>query len=167
VDLWWSGKHDNHAGNIRVVTAPDGWPLGYEGGADTITVAFKKPKNGELSDIHKTYNKIHNGIRAIGERGNSLLKMTFKALRNVSLGPWTMGRPRRFDSWNRCFARAVGPQGVSVGPWRSNEVAGLMKLNDPDSQQIIDRVANEVRSSVNTSSTVGRFYAPTATRRSW
>ncbi|KDA43893.1 hypothetical protein BMG523Draft_01275 [Frankia sp. BMG5.23] len=27
VDLWWSGKHANHGGNIQVVTAPDGWPL--------------------------------------------------------------------------------------------------------------------------------------------
>jgi len=84
VDLWWSGKHANHGGNIHVVTAPDGWPLwasevrpgrehdttalrehleilsalvtwiaenrpalgdlGYEGEADTITVAFKKPR---------------------------------------------------------------------------------------------------------------------------
>jgi hypothetical protein len=66
--------------------------LGYEGEADTITVAFKKPQGGELSDIQKTYNTVHNGIRAIGERGNSLLKMTFKALRNVSLCPQTIGR---------------------------------------------------------------------------
>jgi hypothetical protein len=27
VDLRWSGKHDNHGGNIQVLTAPDGWPL--------------------------------------------------------------------------------------------------------------------------------------------
>jgi hypothetical protein len=27
VDLWWSGKHRHHGGNIQVVTAPDGWPL--------------------------------------------------------------------------------------------------------------------------------------------
>ncbi len=27
VDLWWSGKHHHHGGNIRVVSAPDGWPL--------------------------------------------------------------------------------------------------------------------------------------------
>jgi hypothetical protein len=66
--------------------------LGYEGEADTITVAFKKPKNGELTDIQKTFNKAHNGLRAIGERGNSLLKMTFKALRNVSLCPWRIGK---------------------------------------------------------------------------
>jgi hypothetical protein len=27
VDLWWSGKHDQHGGNIQVITAPDRWPL--------------------------------------------------------------------------------------------------------------------------------------------
>src|SRR5512142_1885837 len=27
VDLWWSGKHHRHGGNVQVVTAPDGWPL--------------------------------------------------------------------------------------------------------------------------------------------
>ena len=32
-----------------------------------------------------------NGKRAIGERGNSLLKTTFKALRNISLCPWKIG----------------------------------------------------------------------------
>lgn len=132
VDLWWSGKHANHGGNIQVITAPDGWPLwtsqvrpgrehdttalrehleilpalvtwiaenrpalgdlGYEGEADTITVAFKKPKGGQLTDEQKTHNKAHNGKRAIGERGNSLLKMTFKALRNISLCPWRIGK---------------------------------------------------------------------------
>ncbi len=27
VDLWWSGKHKHHGGNIQVISAPDGWPL--------------------------------------------------------------------------------------------------------------------------------------------
>jgi hypothetical protein len=66
--------------------------LGYEGAADIITVAFKKPKDGELSAIQKTFNKAHNGVRAVAERGNSLLKTTFKALRNVSLCPWKIGK---------------------------------------------------------------------------
>jgi hypothetical protein len=66
--------------------------LGYEGEAATITVAFKKPTGGDLTDIQKTFNKAHNGVRAIGERGNSLLKTTFKALRNVSLCPWKIGK---------------------------------------------------------------------------
>jgi hypothetical protein len=131
VDLWWSGKHDNHGGNIQVITAPDGWPLwtspvragrehdttalrehgilplltawadddlrvlgdlGYEGEATTITVAFKKPRNGACTDVQQQFNRAHNGVRAIGERGYSLLKATFKALRNVSLCPWSIGK---------------------------------------------------------------------------
>lgn len=131
VDLWWSGKHANHGGNVQVITAPDGWPiwtsgvrpgrehdttavrthteilpaltaasmdlrslgdLGYEGEAATITVAFKKPKDNQLTALQQQFNKTHNGIRAIGERGNSLLKMTFKALRNISLDPWRIGK---------------------------------------------------------------------------
>jgi len=131
VDLWWSGKHAHHGGNVQVITAPDGWPLwtspvrpgrehdttalrahthilpaladaagdlralgdlGYEGEADTITVAFKTPKGANLTDQQKMFNKAHNGIRAIGERGNSVLKTTFKALRNISLDPWRIGR---------------------------------------------------------------------------
>jgi hypothetical protein len=40
--------------------------LGYEGESDTITVAFKKPKGGELTEEQKTHNKAHNGKRAIG-----------------------------------------------------------------------------------------------------
>jgi DDE superfamily endonuclease len=131
VDLWWSGKHANHGGNVQVITAPDGWPLwtsdvrpgrehdttalrehddilpalatwiaenlpalgdlGYEGESDTITVAFKKPKGGELTEEQKTHNKSHNGKRAVGERGNSLLKTSFKALRNISVCPWRIG----------------------------------------------------------------------------
>ena len=131
VDLWWSGKHHTHGGNIQVITAPDGWPiwtsdvrpgrehdttalrthteilpalieaghdlrslgdLGYEGEPDTITVAFKKPQHGRLTGVQQQFNKAHNALRAIGERGNALLKMTFKALRNVSLDPWRIGK---------------------------------------------------------------------------
>src|SRR4051812_48646050 len=27
VDLWWSGKHAAHGGNIQIIAAPNGWPL--------------------------------------------------------------------------------------------------------------------------------------------
>ncbi|MFE9957146.1 transposase family protein [Micromonospora sp. NPDC005299] len=131
VDLWWSGKHDNHGGNVQVLTAPDGWPLwtsdvrpgrehdttclrahtellpsiqawvsedlatlgdlGYEGEADTITVPIKKPQGGKLTEDQKAHNRDHSRKRGPGERGNSLLKMTFKALRNVSVNPWDIG----------------------------------------------------------------------------
>ncbi len=66
--------------------------LGYEGEADTITVAFRKPKDSTLNALQQQFNKAHNGVRTIGERGNALLKMTFKALRNVSVDPWRIGK---------------------------------------------------------------------------
>jgi len=62
--------------------------LGYEGEADTITVAFKTPAQGQLTTIQRMFNKAHNGVRAVGERGHALLKMTFRALRTISLDPW-------------------------------------------------------------------------------
>jgi len=45
----------------------------------------------ELDPGQQQFNKVHNGLRAIGERANALLKMTFKALRNVSVDPWRIG----------------------------------------------------------------------------
>jgi DDE superfamily endonuclease len=30
-DLWWSGKHKHHGGNIQVLSDPDGWPLWTSG----------------------------------------------------------------------------------------------------------------------------------------
>lgn len=132
VDLWWSGKHHKHGGNVQVVTVPDGWPiwtsevrpgrehdtralrthpgvrealtararrdmpvlgdLGYEGESPVITTTVKTPAGGALTEEQKTANKVHNGKRAIGERGNSLLKTTFKALRRVTLCPWRIGK---------------------------------------------------------------------------
>jgi len=173
VDVWWSGKHANHGGNVQVITVPDGWPiwtsevrpgrehdttavrthteilpalaiaaedlrtlgdLGYEGESGTITVAFKKPKGGRLTLVQQQLNKAHNGIRATGERGNSLLKITFKALRNVSLDPWWIGkivaasarppplrpRPHRMTKFGptRFGASAAGCSGAVLTPRR-------------------------------------------------
>jgi hypothetical protein len=58
-------------------------------------VAFKKPKRGKLTAVQQQVNNAHNRVCAIGERGNSLLKMAFKALCNVSLNPWRIGSHRR------------------------------------------------------------------------
>jgi hypothetical protein len=51
----------------------------------------QETKNGGLLLAQQQFNKAHNSPRAIGERENSLLKTTFKALRNVSLNPWRIG----------------------------------------------------------------------------
>jgi hypothetical protein len=131
VDLWWSGKHAAHGGNVQVVTVPDGWPiwtspvrpgrehdttaarahpealpllaewtddthaalgdLGYEGEQATLTIPIKRTADRPLTDDQRTVNALHAATRALAERGNSLLKTTFKALRRVSLCPWRIG----------------------------------------------------------------------------
>jgi len=129
VDLWWSGKHHHHGGNVQVVTAPDRWPLwtssvrpgrehdvtcarthpglldgldrrvdaehvvladlGYLGEDTRMVCPIKKPSTPRkkmklLSVEQRTVNAPHSATRALAERGNSLLKTTFKALRRVS-----------------------------------------------------------------------------------
>ena len=131
VDLWWSGKHTAHGGNVQVIAAPDGWPLwtspvrpggehdttalrahpealplltawtdaehaaladlGYEGERAALTTPIKKTSDAPLTDDQRTVNLLHAATRAPAERGNSLLKTTFKTLRRVSLCPWRIG----------------------------------------------------------------------------
>ena len=131
VDLWWSGKHHHHGGNVQVITAPDGWPLwtsdvrpgrehdttcarahpdllpaldawidsdhatlgdlGYEGENQRLTCPIKAAAGKRLTATQRTINTLHSATRALAERGNSLLKTTFKALRRVSLCPWRIG----------------------------------------------------------------------------
>src|SRR3954468_390290 len=131
VDLWWSGQHAAHGGNVQVVTVPDGWPiwtsgvrpgrehdttalrahpealpllrqwtdadhaaldaLGYEGERAALTTPIKQTSDAPLTDDQRTVNLLHAVTRAPAERGNSLLKTTFKALRRVSLCPWRIG----------------------------------------------------------------------------
>src|SRR3954447_7686419 len=127
VDLWWSGKHAAHGGNVQVVTVPDGWPiwtsgvrpgrehdttclrvhadvpplaewtddghaalgdLGYEGEQATLTIPIKRTPDRPLTADERCVNVLHAATRALAERGNALLKTTFKALRRVSLCPW-------------------------------------------------------------------------------
>jgi hypothetical protein len=131
VDLWWSGKHAPHGGNVQVIAAPDGWPiwtsdvrpgrehdtttlrthpevlpllaawtddqhavladLGYEGERTALITPIKTTAGRRLSTDQRTVNLLHAAVRALAERGNSLLKTTFKALRRVSLCPWRIG----------------------------------------------------------------------------
>ena len=131
VDLWWSGKHAAHGGNIQVLTTPDGWPiwtsavrpgrehdttalrahaevlpllaqwtdtahavladLAYEGEQAALTIPVKRVADQTLTANQRTVNALHAATRALAERGNSLLKTTFKSLRRVSLCPWRIG----------------------------------------------------------------------------
>ena len=65
--------------------------LGYEGERAALTTPIKKTSDAPLTDDERTVNLLHAATRAPAERGNSLLKTTFKALRRVSLCPWRIG----------------------------------------------------------------------------
>ena len=55
--------------------------LGYEGEAEMLRIPIKKPAGGELTVDQQAYNAVHGALRCLGERANSLLKTTYKALR--------------------------------------------------------------------------------------
>ena len=65
--------------------------LGYEGERTALTIPIKHSGGRRLTDDERTVNLLHAATRAPAERGNSLLKTTFKALRRVSLCPWRIG----------------------------------------------------------------------------
>ena len=65
--------------------------LGYEGERTALTTPIKHPSGRRLTADQRTVNLLHAATRAPAERGNSLLKTTFKALRRVSLCPWRIG----------------------------------------------------------------------------
>ncbi|ONH28042.1 transposase family protein [Pseudofrankia asymbiotica] len=68
--------------------------LGYEGvgsPAGPLAIAYKKPKGATLTDEQKAHNRIHNALRAVGERANALLKVTFRLLHNITIDPWKIG----------------------------------------------------------------------------
>ena len=65
--------------------------LGYEGECTALTTSVKTPAGRRLTADERSVNLLHAATRALAERGNSLLKTTFKALRRVSLRPWRIG----------------------------------------------------------------------------
>ena len=65
--------------------------LGYEGERGVLTTPVKTTVGRRLTADQRTVNLLHAATRALAERGNSLLKITFKALRRVSLCPWRIG----------------------------------------------------------------------------
>jgi hypothetical protein len=71
--------------------------LGYEGEPETFTIPFKKPKDGQLTIDEQAYS----ALRCLGERANSLLKTTYKALRRYRGCPWRLG--------DDTVAAALGP----------------------------------------------------------
>ncbi len=64
--------------------------LGYVGERATLTTPITHPGRRLTAD-QRTVNLLHAATRAPAERANSLLKITFKALRRVNLCPWRIG----------------------------------------------------------------------------
>lgn len=65
--------------------------LGYEGEPNIFTIPFKKPRNEELTVDQQSFNAVHGALRCLGERANSLLKTSFKALHRYRGCPWRLG----------------------------------------------------------------------------
>ena len=65
--------------------------LGYEGQRDLMLLPVRGKRGGARSIDTKTYNALQTATRALAERGNTMLKTTFKALRHVSLDPGRTG----------------------------------------------------------------------------
>jgi hypothetical protein len=65
--------------------------LGYEGEPDIFRTPFKKPADTTLAVDQQAYNTVHGALRCLGERANSLIKTTYKALRRYRGCPWRLG----------------------------------------------------------------------------
>ncbi len=62
-----------------------------EGEPDLLRIPIKKPPGGEPTVDQQAYNALHGALRTLGERANSLLKTTYKALRRYRGCPWRLG----------------------------------------------------------------------------
>nr|WP_286259720.1 transposase family protein [Streptomyces graminofaciens] len=80
------------AATLGIPTLTD---LGYENIGDGFRHPVKKPKGGELTEPDRTFNAVIRSVHGMAERANALLKVTFKALRRVSLDPAAITRIAR------------------------------------------------------------------------
>lgn len=76
----WTGEH-------HVVLAD----LGYERADPILITPVKKTRAQTLSVDQRLVNALHSATRTPAERGNALLKTTFKAIRRISLCSWRIG----------------------------------------------------------------------------
>jgi hypothetical protein len=80
------------AATLGIPTLTD---LGHENAGPGFRHPVKEPKGGELTEEQRTLNAIIRGVHGVAERANVLLKVTFKALRRVSLDPASITRIAR------------------------------------------------------------------------
>ncbi|MET7313781.1 transposase family protein [Streptomyces sp. NPDC005571] len=80
------------AATLGIPTLTD---LGYENAGPGFRHPARKPQGRELGLKQKTFNKVIRGIHGVAERANALFKVTFQALRRVSLDPGSITRIAR------------------------------------------------------------------------
>ncbi len=101
-DVRPAGDHDTTCARTHpgLLDALDEWTdtnhvapadLGYEGERSRLVCPVKTTPGVALTVEQRTVNTLHVATRALAERGNSLLKTTFQALRRISLCPWRIG----------------------------------------------------------------------------
>jgi DDE superfamily endonuclease len=87
VDLWWSGKHHHHGGNVQVVTGPDGWPLWtspVRPGREHDTTCART--HGLLDALSEWTDTEHAVLAELGYEGeNTRLTCPIKNTREVEL----------------------------------------------------------------------------------
>lgn len=81
VDLWWSGKHRHHGGNVQEVSAPDGWPLwtsGVRPGREHDTTAARADPD-LLTQLADWVDDGQLGLGDLGYEGKAdLLRISIK-----------------------------------------------------------------------------------------
>lgn len=82
LDRWARNEHGEPTTGRKALA-----DLGYLGEADRLTVPYPRPKTGELTEDAKCFNLLHSAIRAVAERGNAILKSTFKVLDKIHMSP--------------------------------------------------------------------------------
>jgi hypothetical protein len=88
--------------------------LGYEGENSRLTCPIKNTRRAALTVEQRTVNALHSATRALAERGNSLLKTTFKGLRRVTLcrGGSARSPPQ---PWSSYTGNTTAPHDHAIG----------------------------------------------------
>lgn len=129
VDLFWSGKHHCHGGNVQVVTAPDGWPLWVSpvrpGREHDITCA--RTHGGLLAALAQWVDAEHTVLGDLGYQGERhLITTPVKAPAGAALDEPTKSANRahngvraRAEAENAWLkTRYTALRRVTLCPWR-------------------------------------------------
>jgi hypothetical protein len=105
--------------------------LGYKGEVDALRIPIKKTAGSDLSCDQQAYNAVHGGLRALGERANSLLKIAFKALRRWRGCPWrsaSSSPPHSCCSTTSTTATMASSQVLGLLPARAHGLLHRRKI---------------------------------------